>query len=249
MLKKHLTAYVAATALLTAAAVAQTSPAAPGANQPATSGQPATTTMQPATGGQQPSMSAPNQSQTMSGSTAAATGQILTQMSPEQMRGSKIMGVDVYGSDNQKIGDIDELILSQDGRIEAIVVGVGGFLGIGEKNVAIPFDQVEFMTETEVQAMTANNQTTTGATTAGGVTTPAAPATTGSTNQPATGMATAGANTSADDNEPERAMVKMTRADLQNAPQFRYAGEANRTGGAGNTNPPASTTAPATAPQ
>jgi sporulation protein YlmC with PRC-barrel domain len=271
MLTKHLTVCVAATALMTAAAVAQTSPAAPGANQSGMSNQPATT-MQPATGSQQPGVM-PNQSSTSSGgstmssgstmstdskmsssstmSGSAASGQLLTQMSPQQMRGSELMGVDVYGSDNEKIGDIDELIVGQDGRLEAIVVGVGGFLGIGEKNVAIPFDQVEFLSERQVEAMNASNRTAAG-TTAGGVTTPATPgagqpATTGSTNQP--GMAAASADD--DDNEPERAMVKMTRAQLKDAAEFRYGDEPARTGttgGAANTSPPASTTRPGNAP-
>jgi len=40
---------------------------------------------------------------------------------------------------------------------------------------------------------------------------------------------------------PARAMVKMTKADLQNAPEFRYATDPNRTGAAGNTNPPPQT--------
>jgi hypothetical protein len=41
-----------------------------------------------------------------------------------------------------------------------------------------------------------------------------------------------------DPNTPARAMVKMTKADLQNAPEFRYANDQNRAGAAGNTNPP-----------
>ncbi len=38
-------------------------------------------------------------------------------------------------------------VLAQDGKIEAVVIGVGGFLGIGEHNVAVPFDQVKFVEE------------------------------------------------------------------------------------------------------
>src|SRR3712207_6652500 len=104
MLKMHLAAGLAVTALMTASALAQTSPAPAGG----------------ASGG----------------SAMAGSGQIMTQMSPEHMRASKLMGVDVYGSDNQKIGDIDELILDRQGKIHGIVVGVGGFLGIGQKDVA-----------------------------------------------------------------------------------------------------------------
>ena len=75
----------------------------------------------------------------------AGSGQLLTQMSPDMMRGSKLMGVDVYGSDNQKIGDIDEVLVDKQGKIQAVVVGVGGFLGVGQKDIALRYDQVQWM--------------------------------------------------------------------------------------------------------
>jgi hypothetical protein len=57
-------------------------------------------------------------------------------------RASKLIGASVVGPDNKSIGDINELLVAEDGGIDAVVVGVGGFLGIGEKNVAIPFDSL-----------------------------------------------------------------------------------------------------------
>ena len=57
-------------------------------------------------------------------------------------RASKLIGASVVGPDNKSIGDINELLIAGDGGVEAVVVGVGGFLGIGEKNVAIPFDSL-----------------------------------------------------------------------------------------------------------
>ena len=78
----------------------------------------------------------------------------MTQMPADLMPGSKLMGVDVYGADNQKIGDIDEILVDRQGKIHGLVVGVGGFLGIGEKDVAIPFEQVQWMSNREVQAST-----------------------------------------------------------------------------------------------
>ncbi|MGF9764565.1 PRC-barrel domain-containing protein [Microvirga sp. 0TCS3.31] len=175
----------------------------------------------------------------------AGSGQVITQMTPDLMRGSKLTGVDVYGADNQKIGDIDEVLVGKDGKVQAVVVGVGGFLGIGEKDVAIPYDQVQWIADTQAQA--AAGQTAPGTTT-GGVTAPPAgqPATTGSTGT--TGGTAAPTGAGADDGVPDRAMVKMTKADLQNAPAFRYsAADATRTG---NTNPPqANPNRPGTAPQ
>jgi sporulation protein YlmC with PRC-barrel domain len=182
----------------------------------------------------------------------AGSGQVITQMTPDLMRGSKLTGIDVYGADNQKIGDIDEVLVGKDGKIQAVVVGVGGFLGIGEKDVAIPYDQVQWMADTQAQA--AGGQTAPGTTT-GGVTAPASPGAAPPAGQPGTtgstgtaGGTTATTGAAADDGVPDRAMVKMTKADLQNAPAFRYsAADAARTG---NTNPPpVNPSRPGTAPQ
>jgi hypothetical protein len=61
------------------------------------------------------------------------------QQSPNEWSASKLVGASVYGPDNASIGAINDLIVEADGSVKAAVVGVGGFLGIGEKNVAIPF--------------------------------------------------------------------------------------------------------------
>jgi opacity protein-like surface antigen len=57
-------------------------------------------------------------------------------------RGSKLIGATVYGPDNASIGDINDVLIANDGKINAVVIGVGGFLGVGEKNVAIPFEKL-----------------------------------------------------------------------------------------------------------
>jgi len=51
---------------------------------------------------------------------------------------SKFKGTDVIGSDDKKIGDVSDILFDKAGKIEAYVVGVGGFLGIGAKDVALP---------------------------------------------------------------------------------------------------------------
>jgi PRC-barrel domain len=56
------------------------------------------------------------------------------------------MGRSVHSSadpQSDNIGDINDLIIGEDGTITHAVVGVGGFLGIGEKDVAVPFDQLQ----------------------------------------------------------------------------------------------------------
>lgn len=62
-------------------------------------------------------------------------------------RASKLMGVDIYGADKKKVGDVTEVLFDKTGKIEMVTVGVGGFLGIGSKDVAIPFEQVTWSEE------------------------------------------------------------------------------------------------------
>ena len=50
---------------------------------------------------------------------------------------------DVYDPNNTKIGEINDVLLDKSGRVSTLIVGVGGFLGAGEKDVAVPFDAVE----------------------------------------------------------------------------------------------------------
>src|SRR4051794_8804920 len=87
---------------------------------------------------------APNANQP-AGRTQANPGQFLTQESPDQWRGSKLVGLTVYGPNNERIGDINEVLVDRNGKVDAVVIGVGGFLGIGEKDVALPFSQVRFV--------------------------------------------------------------------------------------------------------
>ena len=54
-----------------------------------------------------------------------------------QWRSSKLIGVNVYNDNNDKIGDIQELIVDKSGKIDEVVLGVGGFLGMGEHYVAV----------------------------------------------------------------------------------------------------------------
>ena len=78
------------------------------------------------------------------GNAAATLGDTLTQESPDQWRASKLVGVAVYGPEKKDVGKITDVLLSKDGKAEYVIIGVGGFLGIGEKDVAVPFDQVKF---------------------------------------------------------------------------------------------------------
>jgi hypothetical protein len=66
----------------------------------------------------------------------------------EKQTASEVLGTDFVGTpvnskDGQPIGKIANLVFDQHGRIELVLVGIGGFLGIGEKEVAVPFDAVK----------------------------------------------------------------------------------------------------------
>ncbi len=50
---------------------------------------------------------------------------------------SRLMGSTIYGVNDESLGDVNDVVATKDGQVKAIVIGVGGFLGIGEKNVAV----------------------------------------------------------------------------------------------------------------
>jgi len=89
-----------------------------------------------------PSSNSPAQSTSaMPSSTTSGAGFVSAQQAND-WRGSKLIGATVYGSDNASIGEINDLVVASDGKVNAAVIGVGGFLGVGEKNVAVPFDKL-----------------------------------------------------------------------------------------------------------
>src|SRR2546423_2482276 len=62
-------------------------------------------------------------------------------------RTSKMISLNVYNNNNEKVGDINELITDPSGKIDSVVIGVGGFLGMGERNVGVAWSQLKFVME------------------------------------------------------------------------------------------------------
>jgi sporulation protein YlmC with PRC-barrel domain len=61
---------------------------------------------------------------------------------------SNLIGSSVYGSsseDADMIGDINDIVISPEGQVASVIVGVGGFLGIGEKDVAVEYKTIEWV--------------------------------------------------------------------------------------------------------
>ena len=80
---------------------------------------------------------------------APVPGQILVQ-DANTILAKELIGQTVYAPDKAKIGSISDLILSKDGStVEGFVIGVGGFLGIGEKSVAMKLDRLKMTTDAD----------------------------------------------------------------------------------------------------
>ena len=117
-------------------------------------------------------------------------------------RASKLKGLDVYNDKNEKVGDINEILLDKSGKVDGVVIGVGGFLGMGEHDVKVEMSKLKFVDE---PVRTSSTTTTT--------------TTTGSANRPAT------TTTSSNDHKwyPDHAILNgATKDSLKSMPQFKY---------------------------
>ena len=125
-------------------------------------------------------------------------------------RASKLMGLNVYNDANEKLGDINELILDKDGKVNAVVIGVGGFLGMGEHDIAVTMDKLKFVEE-PVRTSATTTTTTTRETTTGAATAPA--------NSTATTTTRA---SNVNDWTPDHAVMSGNKEQLKALPQFKY---------------------------
>lgn len=67
----------------------------------------------------------------------------IQQQRADQHLASNLIGMNVYGGADENLGEINDLVLDRTGTVTAAVIGVGGFLGVGQKDVAVPFQAVE----------------------------------------------------------------------------------------------------------
>src|SRR5215469_15774861 len=72
-------------------------------------------------------------------------------------RASKVVGLNVYNAQNENVGSINDLLLDKSGNIKAAVISVGGFLGMGARYVAVPFDKIKFSNEPVAYTGTSSN--------------------------------------------------------------------------------------------
>lgn len=117
-MRRTLIVTAASLALMTGAAVAQTS--------------------SPTVGN--PSSSTSSMSNTKSPDSATSSGMTKSGPTGGQLASAdELIGKNVYGRDNNKIGEVDDVILDANGQAKQLVISSGGFLGIGEKQVAVDY--------------------------------------------------------------------------------------------------------------
>jgi sporulation protein YlmC with PRC-barrel domain len=127
--------------------------------------------------------------QSQSEQNASATG---------MWQSSKLIGLNVYNTANEKIGDIKEIMLDKQGKADLVVIGVGGFLGMGERDVAVKFSEMKWSNE-PVRANTANTRQGT-----------------------TTGSAASNSSAKQKQNYPDHAVFNADKNQLKKMPQFNY---------------------------
>lgn len=126
-------------------------------------------------------------------------------------RASKVIGLSVYNDSNDKLGSISELLFDKSGNIQAAVIGVGGFLGVGQHDVVVDFSKLKFV-DTPVPSSTSASTST-------------APAGNGMRTTTTTGAATsatATATTKTNPWYPDHAVFSATKDELKAMPDFKY---------------------------
>jgi sporulation protein YlmC with PRC-barrel domain len=138
-----------------------------------------------------------------------AAAQTAPKAQSSMWRSSKLIGLDVYNEQNEKIGDISEILLDKSGKVEGVVIGVGGFLGIGQRDIKVEMSKLKFVDE-PVRSSAADR--------------PAGdrPATTGTGDRPAPRATTA----RSDDRKwyPDHAVLigAGNKDQVKNMPEFKY---------------------------
>lgn len=84
--------------------------------------------------------------------------EVISRQGASDVLASKIVGATVYSATDEKVGDIQYLVLAKDGKVEAAVIGVGGFLGVAKKDVALNFRSlnITYDTDNSVKKITAD---------------------------------------------------------------------------------------------
>jgi sporulation protein YlmC with PRC-barrel domain len=122
-------------------------------------------------------------------------------MHSDLWRSSKLVGVNVYNDQNEKLGDISEVLIDKTGKVAGLVISVGGFLGMGQHDIMVEMSKLKFV---DTPVRTSATTTTT----------------TGSASRPASAT-----TTRTDDKKwyPDHAILSgVSKDQLKTMPQFKY---------------------------
>jgi hypothetical protein len=141
---------------------------------------------------------------------AAAKSDLAPKGQAGQWRASKLMGVNVYNEQNEKLGDISEVILDPSGKVTGYVIGVGGFLGVGQHDILVEPTKIKFVNEPIRAAAPTTPPGTTGSTA------------TAPTNTREVSNTTGGPRAAGERWYPDHAVLSATKDQLKSMPQFKY---------------------------
>ena len=126
----------------------------------------------------------------------------------EMWRASKLIGLTVYNDQDEKLGDISEILLDKSGKADFVVIGVGGFLGIGQQDIMVEMSKLKFVDEPVRTSSTTTS--TTGS------------AATGTANRPATATTTTTSTTKSKWYPDHAVLSGATKDSLKNMAEFKY---------------------------
>jgi len=123
-------------------------------------------------------------------------------------RASKVVGLYVYNNNNENIGSINELLMDKSGNIKAVVIGVGGFLGMGEHLVAVAFDKIKFSDQPVAQSSASSSTSR--------------PANSTAPTSTTTGAASSTSSSSKNEWYPDHAVFNASKDELKALPEFKF---------------------------
>ena len=139
---------------------------------------------------------------------ASSSATVAPKAQGDMWRASKLVGLNVYNDQNEKLGDISEILLDKSGKVDGVVIGVGGFLGMGKHDILVKMDKLKFVDEPVKTSSTSSSGTTGSA--AGG-----------SMSRPATSTSTSSSSKSKW--YPDHAVMSgATKESLKNTPEFKF---------------------------
>ena len=141
----------------------------------------------------------------------AARAETAPKLSTPHWRSSKMIGVGIYNEQNERLGDINEILLDGSGKVLGYVVGVGGFLGMGEHDIFVEPTKIKFVNEPL--------RSTAPARTGDAAPRPANP---GTTTPPASNTAARAARAANEIWYPDHGVMSGTKDQLKALPQFKY---------------------------